>query len=372
MSFEFNQEGTEFFAYISRDQIPVGMSYEVMKCGGVYSGSSVLAMLFPGSFEPSDIDCYISNGENHQSFIMCAALSKDYPVSNIILPDNEEYESIYYLKSILECTILSPTSIKCQFITTRLERSEIVTNLHKLFDLDRCATRLYIDDNNRICLRVPINSEENSPYSRVMKWNTDAVKNYTKSIQRMNKYISRGFAVEPFPFYCVICSNPTLERSECCNNYMHTCCVKKWSTCEEGNELTQKMIQCPSCTKWLTSSIAYVRFWDFDKYKYIRCIVCRNYYRRERNTCAETETHDPSVSICDPCMKLMDPNIIYKGQKYKCPKCGLISEFKGGCQMLTCCLYGPEKCKFNCTHGSTDSIIFCGHKWKFQMSNLVL
>jgi len=379
--YQFEQIGSEFIAYISRDQIPLGMSYDVMKFGGIYSGSSVLAMLFPDSIKPHDIDCYVSKHKYNSTKIfniLNPVLEKEFLVYDVHNHSCSRYSELNCVENITNFNILSKSSnkssnkslIKCQLIIMSIQEIDIITSLHNYFDLDKCAARLYIDEHDRICLRVPMD-ENSSPYSRIMKWNISGITNSNTSLARMEKYKTRGFIIEPFPCSCIICSDATVERIKCCNNIIHYKCIKKWSTCEEGQELTQKMLQCPCCFTWLKSSIKYVQYWDFEKYKYIKCLICNNFYREDRFQCSTVDSHDVPTSICKPCMLKMNPNIIYKGQKYACPNCGIIAEYKGGCQMLACCLYGPDKCKSGCTHGSSELIIFCGHKWTFNKTNIV-
>lgn len=334
------------------DDIPFYVDMDTLKQGGVYSGSYVLSILHPGMFVPTDIDVYYDSSYRAQEY---GYTRRDYSAYFYI---RKMYTSSYHGKSL-------------NHIVTWLAREQLMIHLQDYFDLDKCASRIYYNnDTNKVEIAVPVNVDAD-PLSINMYWKHTSIFDKNDSYERGIKYTSRGFNVEGYDDsgpQCVICHTFNLEillDTRCCANKYHKSCMEKWNDCDLGEELTENKCKCPICRAFtLNRTIPLLYAIDFGKWAIIKCASCTFLFPHERgsNNCAEAIVGaNNNPLICVECSLKFDPNIIIPGQRFKCPQCANVAEFRGGCQQLACCIYGTDKCRDGCDHGG-----LCGHKWTYK------
>jgi hypothetical protein len=156
-----------------------------------------------------------------------------------------------------------------------------------------------------------------------------------------------------------------------CGAAFHIECLENWIRYEPGDEIIAAKSQCPVCFEQLNfRDCVDISKFNFKTHMYTKCVRCEEIFADElvgQQHCARIiNTYHTRNVICPPCYRKFDKNSVLPTQLFKCPNCSAQHEFAGGCQILTCCLYGTDKCNKGCDHGSTDAMSFCGFKWKFS------
>lgn len=184
--------------------------------------------------------------------------------------------------------------------------------------------------------------------------------------------VSREFKVKFLETYrCQICDETALIKGSVhsCGAYYHVKCIDKWMHHSLGEILTIEKIKCPHCRKFMTqvpekiNGMIYVSRREIealDQTKYHKaCKKCRKIF-----DCGDKSCSQNIMEFSDRCSRCA-PKMI------SCPGCGMTLEHLGGCAQFTCCLKGSDKCTgSSCDHGSTESIKFCGHRWKLSQDQM--
>jgi hypothetical protein len=339
---QFNLVDNNYISVLN--DIPRYVDINILKRGGVYAGSYVLSILHPGMFDTNNVDIYFDREYDQKGNFLYIGSSVVRTIKEIVV-DN----------------------IKFNYISTSISFNRIILNLQHYFDLDKSASRIYYNrDKDVIELAVPANIDMD-PLSLNMYWNYEFIINQSQSCAKGHKYASRGFKVEGYGDgnpECIICHSFRVEilfDTRCCSNKYHKSCMSKWTKCDQGEELTENKCKCPVCRTFIVH-LSYPLLYaiDFKKWAIIKCAICETLFPHERVSipCYEDNTNP---LICVECSLTFNPDIIIPGERFKCPNCLNVSEFRGGCQQLTCCIYGTDKCRDGCTHGG-----LCGHKWEYK------
>jgi hypothetical protein len=181
---------------------------------------------------------------------------------------------------------------------------------------------------------------------------------------------------EPPSLECPICFNAICKSQQTlvtlqCKTTFHASCLTKWCNCEPGDTIIATQSKCPVCLEDLygiVSNCIDISKFNFNTHTYTKCILCYDIFSVEVDQrCMDTVDAYNGDVVCQPCYYKQNVDSILPKQLFKCPNCSAQHEFAGGCQMLTCCLYGTDKCKRDlCDHGSSNYMKFCGHQWRYK------
>lgn len=374
---------------LSERELPELCDTRLLKAGAVYAGSYILEFLH-GNFVANDVDIFFhcEYVPNFNPKLVISDRDADFiQKHNFTQLDHLVYEFA------LDLLLYEKTENdrKIQLIVTTSKPVLLKWHLESLFDLDKCACRIFWEDD---VFKLVIPKTSADPLSRKMNWMFQNVnctqKNINKVLDRAQKYIDRGFDVDMDLFNkvmnnatpCHVCLLPLDSEivSARCNHHFHADCLRAWTLVEPGEEIVPRKSCCPACTRPFVandlirfSTVRDISNRNFDEFKYAICVVCFSEFAQPRVAmCGDEGDGEGTVVVCNKCLERMDEHVLYPRQKFQCPNCKSVHEFAGGCQNLVCCVFGWHHCKGSqCDHGSTETTKFCGHRWKFSKENRV-
>lgn len=200
---------------------------------------------------------------------------------------------------------------------------------------------------------------------RVQKMDNDRFNQigFIKLKSRFKSYKHRGIQIE-LQDKCNICqNNQPVDLKLGCNHYFHRNCLLRKIRYKGRDKYDVNKHVCPICKQDSFQNQIKITIPKIDHL---------------------TDIQLSTYQYCDQCHQLSDPsNFVdnmceYCQQNYEihqqlnifnCPNCGQEIEHISGCGKMVCCIYGGECCGYKCKHGSTQSVLFCGHSWTLYRNN---
>jgi hypothetical protein len=380
---QFERVGNQWCGVVSPDALADTLiDMDILKSRGVYAGSYVLQLIHGESYDNSDVDVYCEyNGNGQPQFcnryneqfwkIFAICKAKHHLITRAFSTKPDEYDTnMVGIAGLSEYRTINGTKI--QIIACRYDP---VLNLQSRFDFDLCASRIYMI-NNVIYVMVPC-TDDNVFNKRITIGTNKIVKS-----SRIQKYESRGYSFVDNQNWCGIChdsSDPAVHFVTACGHWFHIDCLATWTRYSQGDEIIAAKSQCPCCKRDLPecnhvyttadNSLEYLTIlnvsnYNFDTHIYCACLTCagfRVFSEPRTNICSDIVP--PRMVMCETCRDPLGIVSRLQNMVISCPSCSMQLQHAGGCTQFACCSYGREACHEGCTHGSTEFVQFCGHKW---------